>query len=414
MTTLIVQKFGGTSVATVDHILNAARRVAYERKRGHHVVVVVSAMAGVTNDLVEKATKISPQTNMREYDVVVSSGEQVTAGLMALALQNHNLRAQSFLAWQIPLKTSSHHAKATVEHLETQGLQDCLRQGIIPVVAGFQGLSEEGALTTLGRGGSDITAVALAIALKATRCDLYKDVSGIFTADPRVVPQARRLHKVAYEEMLELAGLGSKVLHSRAVELAMKHKLPLRIFSSFEESMGTQILDKEQIVEKSIVHGIAATPREMAFSIEGNKSKLAALLRSLSDARISPQLILQGGIGSHTTAAFSLTVFKEDQQETKRVLEKACERSIINAFHVVSDLAKISVVGLGLKRHPEQTALIFETMTSKNIDVLAVATGEMTVSLLIPSDFAELAVRALHGAFGLEQEKIEPTLYAVG
>lgn len=411
--TLIVQKFGGTSVATPDHILNAARRVAYERKRGHQVIVVVSAMAGVTNQLVKDATKISTRVNPREYDAVVSSGEQVTAGLMALALQNHDLMARSFLAWQIPLKTTSHHGRATIEHLAPETLKACLAQGIVPVVAGFQGLTEDGSLTTLGRGGSDITAVALAVALGAERCDLYKDVSGIFTADPRIVPQARRLHKVAYEEMLELAGLGSKVLHSRAVELAMKHKLPLRIFSSFEESVGTHILDKEQIVEKSIVHGIAATPHETAFSVNADPSKLAALLRALSEAHIPPQLILQGGIGAYKEASFSFTVLQEDQQEVRKILDKELEKKTIEGFYIVPGLAKISVVGLGLKRHPEQTALILETLSAKNIEVMAVSTGEMTVSLLIPSDFTELAVRSIHNAFDLDHEKRQPGLYAI-
>lgn len=416
--TIIVQKFGGTSVANVERIKNAARRIAFERKRGYQLVVVVSAMAGVTNQLIQYVESATPHPNPEEYDVVVSSGEQVTSGLLALALQNFDIPAQSFQAWQIPIQTDDLHAKARIDEIATATLEEALRKGIVPIISGFQGLSPSGRITTFGRGGSDITAVALAAALKAQRCDLYKDVSGIYTADPRIVPGARKLDRVSYEEMLELASLGSKVLQHRAIELAMSHKVPVRVFSSFEESTGTEIVHEDEIMEKALVHGIACTHSETKITLTHVTSQpgtAAEIFGALADAGITVDMIIHNSLENKGLSPLTFTISRQDLSQAQSILEGLKASLDFGEMIVHQGVAKISVVGIGLRSHSHLTGILFRTLSQRGIEILGVATSEIKISILVHQDFAELASRSLHSAYHLDEEETgKPTLYAVG
>ncbi|MFN7710544.1 MAG: aspartate kinase [Holosporales bacterium] len=393
---LVVQKFGGTSVADVACIQNAARRVLHEIKRGHQPVVVVSAMAGVTNQLVDLVRHVNPHFDAAEYDVVVASGEQVTTGLMALALQALGVKARSYLGWQVPFHTDANHESARVESVDITHLRQDLAAGIVPVIAGFQGLSPKGRVTTFGRGGSDITAVALAAALNADRCDLYKDVTGIFTADPRLVPQARQLPRLSYSEMLELASLGSKVIQTRAVQMAMAYGVPLRLFSSFEEAEGTHIVHEDELVEKSQISGVVCNKNVVRALVRGalTSGLLAQLFRELANAQIDVDMVTQELGGTAGRVTFVVQGARLEQVQT------LLEQPSFAALEVGGDmnLAKISIVGLGLKGDAGIAALVLETLEARAIPVFGLATSEMRLSVLVADEYAELAVRALHGA----------------
>ncbi len=409
---LIVQKFGGTSVAGIPQIQNAARRIAYECKRGHKVVAVVSAMAGMTDQLLNYIQATTPTPNPQEIDVVLASGEQVTCGLLALALQNFNISARSYLAWQIPLETDDTYTKARVKEIPTHAIEKTLNSNSVPIIAGFQGIGSEKRLTTFGRGGSDVTAVALAAVLKADRCDLYKDVSGIYTADPRIVEQARKLDQVGYKSMLELASLGSKVIQHRAVELAMGYKIPLRIFSSFEESIGTQIMDEEQMIERPLISGIVVNKQEVRISLEIPRDPaktMALLFDDLAEAHIGVDMIQHAKISDGHAFSLSFTINQTDLQTCLQILR---DKNIIT-YSVDEKLTKVSVVGVGLRSHSHLTSILFQTLATKNIELFGISTSEIRISVLIDQDFTELAVRALHHAYGLDHSVSTPHLYAI-
>ena len=414
---LIVQKFGGTSVADVEHIQNAARRIAYEHKRGHQVVAVVSAMAGVTNQLVSYVQAATPNPHVTEYDVVVSAGEQITSGLLALALQNFQIDARSYQGWQLPIQTNDDHSKAMIEEISTDCLKNDLDQGRVPIVAGFQGRSTTGRITTFGRGGSDITAVALAAALSAERCDLYKDVSGIFTADPRIVPQARKLDCVSYEEMLELASQGSKVLQHRAVELAMVYTIPLRVFSSFEESTGTEIMHEDRMIEKALIHGVTCTSNEAKITLTPRRAEpqaLAQILGALTDHAIHMDMIVQSHTGPETSTPLTFTIPNHDLPKAQKILKDLDPLYLEGEILINRAVAKVSVVGVGLRNHSYLTGILFRTLAHHGIDILGISTSEIKISILVDQDFTELTIRLLHAAYQLEKPAAaQPKMYAV-
>lgn len=386
---LLVQKFGGTSVASVERLQQAARRIAYERERGHQVVVVVSAMAGVTNDLLVQTQACHPSPETSEVDVVVAAGEQMTAGLLAIALQHHGLHGVSQLGWQVPIKTTDHHQDAQITGVETAALQVLLERGCVPIVAGFQGVTAAGRISTLGRGGSDITAVALAVALKADRCDLYKDVAGIYSADPRIVPTARKWDVLSAEEMLELSSLGSKVLHVRAVQLAMQHGLPLRIFSSFEESHGTHVIHQAASLENVQVRGVVLQKDTVLVTL--SKAPLAKVMEAFGARAVPMDMLAQ------QEDSLQFAVPHKDKATVKEVLAGLGCVATFNA-----QVAKIALVGLGVFQDPLLRAQLFETLAQKSIPILAVSATHLRLSVLVPEEYAELAVRALHQQYGLD------------
>lgn len=407
---LIVAKFGGTSVADVKRIENAAEKVVKEVALGHKVVVVVSAMSGVTNQLVEYCSQVSPMYDAREYDAVVSSGEQVTAGLMAMALQKRGITARSWLGWQIPILTNNVHGKARIEHIETTELHKRLDGGEVCVVPGFQGVTELNRISTLGRGGSDTSAVALAAALKADRCDIYTDVDGVYTADPRIVPAATKIHKISYEEMLELASLGSKVLQTRSVEMGAKSNVPIQVLSSFGEYVGsdlkgTLVTREESIVEQEVVSGIAHTRDEAKVTVVGVKDVpgiAAKLFEPLAKSAINVDMIVQN-IARDGTTDMTFTVPGTDLPRALQTL-KSIEDLEYKDLVVNENVSKISVVGIGMKSHAGVANKMFRTLADKGINIQVISTSEIKISVLISADYTELAVRSLHTAYGLEQE----------
>ena len=406
---LLVLKFGGTSVADPDRIQLAAQKVAAEIKRGHKVVVVVSAMAGVTNQLVDYCKKIESAPDEQEYDMVVSSGEQITAGLMALALQKLNVAARGFAGWQVPIECNDQHSKARITNIESQNLRDVLDRNIVPVVAGFQGVSAAHRITTLGRGGSDTTAVALAAALNADRCDIYTDVDGVYTTDPRVTERARKISKISYEEMLELASLGAKVLHARSVELAMAHNVNVQVLSSFAPEIGsdlngTLVLREDDIVEQMIVNGVAFTRDEAKVTIlnvPDVPGVAAGIFGPLADAGVNVDMIVQNISTDGKRTDMTFTVPRGDLVTAKSTLDKITE---IKGAEIRTDdkVAKISVVGIGMRSHSGVAQKMFRALAEKNINIQVITTSEIKVSVLIAEDYVELAVRALHSAFDLD------------
>lgn len=405
----IVQKFGGTSVADVERIQNVAKKVKAEVDQGNQVVVVVSAMAGVTNQLVKFCQDVSPDYSPEEYDVVVSTGEQVTIGLLAMALQAAGVPAQSFAGWQVPVLTDDAASKARIEQIDTERLKACLAKGIVPVVAGFQGVNAAGRITTLGRGGSDTSAVALAAVLKADRCDIYTDVDGVYTTDPRFVKNARKLDRVTYEEMLEMASLGAKVLQTRSVELAMKYQVNLRVVSSFAENpVGTTICDEEDIVEKEIISGITYSRDEAKITLAGLRDEpgvSAAIFDAMADANICVDMIVQSDAadGAHTDITFTLP--ESELKKAMAVLEKNHDRIGYEKIVSDTDCVKVSLVGVGMRTHTGIARKMFSALSEKGINVQAISTSEIKISVLIPADYAELAVRALHAAFNLDKKE---------
>lgn len=406
---LIVAKFGGTSVADVQRIENAAEKIVKEIALGHKVVVVVSAMSGVTNQLVEYCSKISPMYDAREYDAVVSSGEQITSGLMAMALQKRGITARSWLGWQIPILTNNVHGKARIEHIETDELHKRLNEGEVCVVPGFQGVTERNRISTLGRGGSDTTAVALAAALKADRCDIYTDVDGVYTADPRIVPNATKIEKISYEEMLELASLGSKVLQTRSVEMGAKSGVPIQVLSSFGESVGsdlkgTLVTREENIVEQELVSGIAHNRDEAKITVVGVKDVpgiAAGLFEPLAKSAINVDMIVQN-ISRDGTTDMTFTVPRSDLPKAKKTLEDLKDLQYREVV-INENVAKISVVGIGMKSHAGVANTMFRTLADKSINIQVISTSEIKISVLIDADYTELAVRSLHAAYGLEE-----------
>lgn len=401
----IVQKFGGTSVADIARIKEVARRVKREVEAGHEVAVVVSAMAGVTNELVGWTRAVSTLHDAREYDAVVSSGEQVTAGLLALALQNLDVDARSWLGWQIPIRTDGMHGKARIAAIETETILSRLAAGQVAVVAGFQGLGPRGRITTLGRGGSDLTAVALAAALKADRCDIFTDVDGVYTSDPRIVAKARKLDRITYEEMLEMASQGAKVLQTRSVELAMNYRVRLQVLSSFADTPGTLVVDEDEIVEKEVVSGIAYSRDEAKITVlkvADRPGVAAAIFGPLADHAINVDMIVQNVSEDGRFTNLTFTVAQADLDRAVSVLEE--RRSLLGfaALQPDSNVVKISVIGIGMRSHVGVAKQMFQTLADKAINIQVISTSEIKVSVLIAAEYTELALRALHTAYGLD------------
>ena len=401
----IVMKFGGTSVADLDRIRNVAARVKREVDAGHQVAVVVSAMSGTTNQLVKWCQDLSPLHDAREYDVVVATGEQVTIGLLAIALQAIGVEARSWQGWQVPIVTDNAHGKARVDRIEGGELIHRMEQGQVPVVAGFQGLEPgRNRVTTLGRGGSDLSAVALAAALNADRCDIYTDVDGIYTTDPRIVPKARKLEKISYEEMLELASVGAKVLQTRSVELAMKANVRVQVLSSFEDKPGSLVVDEDEIMEKPIVSGIAYSRDEAKVTLRRVPDRpgvAARIFGPLSDANVNVDMIVQN-IGEDGNTDMTFTVSRTDLPRARDILEKA--KAELNYGELIADpdVTKISVVGIGMRTHAGVASTMFKALSDKGINIQVISTSEIKVSVLVAADYTELAVRALHTAYGLD------------
>ena len=404
---LIVQKFGGTSVGSLERIENAARKVAKAKEAGHDVVVVSSAMAGTTDRLIEMAKKIQPIPNPRELDMLLATGEQQAIALFAMTLQKMGYKAISLCGWQVPIITDDVHTKARIKEIHTKKLKELLSKGYIPIVAGFQGVTKEGEITTLGRGGSDTSAVALAAALKADVCEIYTDVDGIYTADPRIVPNARKIKKISYEEMLELASLGAKVMQIRSVEFGSKYGVRIHVRSSFKDEEGSWIVPEEEIMEKVAVRGVTASDKEVQFTIVKVPDKpgiAAKIFKALGDAHIAVDMIVQTvSVDGYTDMSF--TVAESDAPQAKEIVEKVAKE--IGAQKVLMDpnVAKISIVGLGMRSAYGVAGKMFDILAKHNINIKAISTSEIRISCLIDRKFTELAVRALHEAF-IEDEEI--------
>ncbi|MEM9636972.1 MAG: aspartate kinase [Pseudomonadota bacterium] len=408
---VLVMKFGGTSVATLDRIRRAAKRVGVEVAKGYDVIVIVSAMSGKTNELVGWVGETSPLYDAREYDAVVSSGENVTAGLMALTLQEMDVPARSWQGWQVPVRTTSAHSAARIEEIPPDNIMAKFGEGMkVAIVAGFQGVSPEGRITTLGRGGSDTTAVAFAAAFDAERCDIYTDVDGVYTTDPRVSPKARKLEKIAFEEMLELASLGAKVLQTRSVELAMRYKVRLRVLSSFEEqsdNAGTLVCDEEDIMESNVVAGVAFSRDEAKMtlvSVADRPGIAASIFTALSDAGVNVDMIVQN-ISEEGRTDMTWSCPTDQVARAEKAVADAKTEGVINFHEVIADtdVAKVSVVGIGMRSHTGVAAKMFQVLSAEGINIKVITTSEIKISVLIDRKYVELAVQALHDAFELEK-----------
>jgi aspartate kinase len=404
---LIVQKYGGTSVGSAERIKNVARRVAKWRSRGYQMIVVVSAMAGETNRLIALANEVQSQPDPRELDVIISTGEQVTIALLSMALIEAGLKARSYTAMQVRIVTDSAHTRARIVSIDEDRIRADLEAGYVVVVAGFQGVDEKGNITTLGRGGSDTTGVALAAALKAEECQIYTDVDGVYTTDPRIVPEARRLSTVTFEEMLEMASLGSRVLQIRSVEFAGKYKVRLRVLSSFEEeSEGTLItFEEDENMEQAIISGIAFNRDEAKITILGVPDRPGIayqILGPIGDATVDVDMIVQN-VGHDGMTDFSFTVHRNDYQKTLKLLEPIVKH--IQASGIVSGdrIAKVSVVGVGMRSHAGIASTMFRTLAEEGINIEMISTSEIKISVVIDEKYMELAVRVLHRAFALDQ-----------
>ena len=403
--TRIVQKFGGTSVADIARIKNAALKVKREVDAGNQVVVVVSAMAGTTNQLVDWTRAMGSLHDTREYDAVVASGEQVTAGLMALALQDLGIDARSWLGWQIPIRTDGVHGKARIEAIETGEIARRLGESEVAVVAGFQGVGPGERITTLGRGGSDTSAVALAAELKADRCDIFTDVDGIYTTDPRIVAKARKLDRIAFEEMLEMASQGARVLEPRSVAMAMNNRVRLQVLSSFTDTPGTLVVDEDEIVENRVVSGIAYSRDEAKITVERVADKpgvAAAIFGPLADNAINVDMIVQNVSADGNTTDLTFTVGKSDLDRAISVLEERRKALGFKALKPDSNVVKISVIGVGMRSHFGVAQQMFKTLADRGINIQVISTSEIKVSVLVAEDYTELALRALHTAYGLD------------
>ncbi len=405
--TRIVMKFGGTSVADTDRIRAVAERIKREVDAGREVAVVVSAMAGATNQLVAWTNAIARLHDAREYDAVVASGEQVTAGLTAIALQEIGVSARSWLGWQIPVLTDDAHGKARIRGIETAELDRRMAGGEVPVVAGFQGLGSDRRITTLGRGGSDTSAVALAAALAADRCDIFTDVDGVYTTDPRIVAKARKLDKITYEEMLEMASLGAKVLQIRSVEMAMKHHVRLQVLSSFVDRPGTLVVDEDEIVEQELVSGIAYSRDEAKVTltrVPDRPGVAAAIFGPLAEANINVDMIVQNVSGGGEYTDITFTVAKADLERAMRVLKERHEALKFEHLQPDPNVVKVSVIGVGMRSHAGIAQRMFHTLAEKGINIQVISTSEIKISVLIAEEYTELAVRSLHTAYGLDAQ----------
>jgi len=410
----IVMKFGGTSVADLDRIRNVARLVKKQRDAGDDVAVVVSAMSGTTNHLVKLCNDLNPLHDTAEYDAVVATGEQVTTGLLAIALQSLGTPARSWQGWQIPILSDDAHGKARVDQIDGQKLLAAMARGETPIIAGFQGVTADGRVTTLGRGGSDLSAVAIAAAIKADRCDIYTDVDGIYTTDPRVVPRARKLEKISFEEMLELASVGAKVLQTRSVEMAMKHGVRIQVLSSFADKPGSLVVGEDEIVEKLVVSGVAYSVDDAKVTLRrvADRPGVAAILFGrLAEAHVNVDMIVQN-LGADGTTDMTFTVGRGDLAQARVALEDV--REALGYQDVLTDpaVAKISVVGIGMRSHAGVAARMFKALSERNINIQVISTSEIKVSVLVAAEYKELAVRALHSCFGLDGD--EPTASGEG
>jgi aspartate kinase len=412
----LVMKFGGTSVADLERIRRVGRLVAAEVEAGHHVAVVVSAMAGKTNELVawtDGAGAAAPGLPLSddEYDVVVASGEQVTAGLLAMTLRNLGLNARSWMGWQVPIVTDDAHGRARIDDVPAENLVAAMDRGEIAVIAGFQGVTRGGRIATLGRGGSDTSAVAIAAAVGASSCDIYTDVDGVYTTDPRIESRARRLAKVSYEEMLEMASLGAKVLQTRSVELAMAQRVPLRVLSSFVEpgeapGQGTIVCDEEEIMEKRIVSGVAYSRDEAKitlFRLPDHPGVSSQIFSRLADANVNVDMIVQSRARSTDGANMEFTVGKRDTARAVEIMRNAQAEIGFEELAVNDDVSKISVIGVGMRSHAGVAKTMFGALAEKGVNIQVISTSEIKISVLIDAAYTELAVRALHAAYGLDQ-----------
>ena len=403
----IVMKFGGTSVADVAHVRRAAERVRSEYAAGNEVAVAVSAMAGVTNQLVDYVDETAKISDLREYDVVVSAGEQVTAGLMAIALQEIGVAARSWLGWQVPVRTNDAHGSARIESIGVEDIVQRMEDGQVAIIAGFQGIASDGRVTTLGRGGTDTSAVALAAALGAERCDIYTDVDGVYTSDPRIVAKARKLERITYEEMLELASLGAKVLQTRSVELAMKHGVRVQVLSSFENSPGTLVVDEDEIVEKAIVSGIAYSRDEAKITLRQVPDRpgvAAAIFGPLAQAHINVDMIVQNVSTERESTDLTFTVGKGEFDRALKVIQRSCAHLDYEELSGDPNVVKISVIGVGMRSHAGVAQQMFTALAEKGINIQVISTSEIKISVLVAEEYTELAVRALHSAYGLDAE----------
>jgi aspartate kinase len=402
----IVMKFGGTSVADVPRIRAVAERIKREVDGGHEVAVVVSAMAGATNQLVTWTNETARLHDAREYDTVVASGEQVTAGLLAIALQEIGINARSWLGWQIPIHTDGVHTKARIEHIDCAEIIRRFGQQQVAVVAGFQGIGPDGRVTTLGRGGSDTSAVALAAALKADRCDIFTDVDGVYTTDPRIVAKARKLDKITYEEMLEMASQGAKVLQARSVEMAMKHRVRLQVLSSFEHKPGTLVTDEDEILEKEMVSGIAYSRDEAKITlvrVQDRPGVAAAIFGPLAQAAVNVDMIVQNvAAGAEQTTDLTFTVGRADLTRAVKLLEDQRQQLGYADLTFDATVVKVSVIGVGMRSHAGVALCMFKALADKGINIQVISTSEIKVSVLIAEEYTELALRALHTAYGLD------------
>jgi aspartate kinase len=409
----LVMKFGGTSVGDVERIRRVARLVSAERQAGRGIAVVVSAMSGETNRLVELSRQagegLPPELFDDEYDVVVATGEQVTTGLLALALRSMGIPARSWQGWQIRVASSSAHGSARISDIDAEEVAAAIDSGEVAVIPGFQGVTEEDRITTLGRGGSDTSAVAVAAALKAERCDIYTDVDGVYTTDPRMVPKAQRLEKISYEEMLEMASLGAKVLQTRSVELAMAKRVPVRVLSSFvepgEPNPGTLVCDEDEIVEKQIVSGIAYSRDEAKVSLktlQDHPGVAADIFGRLAEANINVDMIVQAPSRTEGAVNMTFTVPEREADRAMALMSAAQEQIGFEQVEVKKDVSKVSVIGVGMRSHVGVARIMFDALSKKGINIENIATSEIKISVLIDSSYTELAVRALHTAYGLD------------
>lgn len=401
----IVMKFGGTSVGSIDRIKAVADKVKAECDHGNQVVVVVSAMSGSTNQLVQWTREAGALHDAREYDAVVASGEQVTIGLLAIALQNIGVDARSWLGWQVPIITDTVHGGARIERIETATMVERLERGQVAVVAGFQGIAEDNRITTLGRGGSDTSAVAMAAALDADRCDIYTDVDGVYTTDPRIVAKARKLDRITFEEMLEMASGGAKVLQTRSVAMAMRHGVNLQVLSSFEDLPGTMVVKEEEIMEKNSVSGIAYSADEAKItlaSLEDRPGVAAGVFGALADQNINVDMIVQTAASAEGKTDITFSVPGSELDRTVKTLRALKEEIHYEELLAAEDVCKISVIGMAMRSQPGIARTMFATLAEKGINIEVISTSEIKISVLISKEYTELAVRSLHTAFGLD------------
>ena len=402
----IVQKFGGTSVGDLDRIRNVAQRVKAEVEAGHEVAVVVSAMAGTTNQLVEWSRDIGPLHDAREYDAIVATGEQVTVGLLAIALQNIGVDARSWLGWQVPVRTDSTHGAARIEDIDASEIDKRLSSGQVAVVAGFQGLSEEGRITTLGRGGSDTSAVALAAALNADRCDIYTDVDGVYTTDPRIMPQARKLDEITFEEMLEMASAGAKVLQTRSVAMGMRHKVKIQVRSSFNDAPGTLVVNEDNQMERQKISGIAYSIDEAKITVVGLEDKpgiAASLFQALAAENVNVDMIVQSASTAAVKTDITFSVGAGEADKAVAVIEAIKDRLPYDRIDGEKDVAKVSIIGTAMRTQAGIANKMFTSLADKGVNLQVISTSEIKISVLIDAAYTELAVRTLHDAFELHE-----------